>query len=414
MENSSDRKPLLLKGARQVGKAYTLLDFGKTYYENVVYLHFEGDITGIRRCGKSVILRCIHNEILLKSENVLFLGFEDAITLKKYGTVEKLLSYVQENKESGKCYVFLDEVENVKDWPNAIKTLRLHDNSVFISGSNSKLLSSDFATKLSGRYVSFRIRPFVHKEAISYAKELGKEVTPLDYLVWGGFPKRFEMESTSDEIRYLSDLEETIVIKDLLKRYKIKKPEIFRKCVRFILRNNSRTLSARSIHNYLRAEGIEYSFNTILNYIHHLSEAYVIDQIPLYSTKTKRELNFKEKFYDEDVSFNSLKVDNGRYDLDHNIENIVYNELLYRGYDLKVFDNRGKEIDFIATKNGKIYLVQVAYSVLDNKAYQREFGAFAELDNSNQKILITNDELDYSTSTVRHIKFKDFLLMDEF
>lgn len=148
--------------------------------------------------------------------------------------------------------------------------------------------------------------------------------------------------------------------------------------------------------------------------MHYLSEAYVVDEIPLYSAKTKRELSYKAKIYDEDVSFNSLRVNDGRYDLDHNLENIVFNELLYRGYDLRVFDNKGKEIDFLASKNGKKYFVQVAYSVLSEKAYEREFAAFNDLDNANQKILITNDELDYSTSTVRHIKFKDFLLMDDF
>ena len=371
-------------------------------------------ITGIRRCGKSVILKSIYNEILLKSENVLFLDFEDAVVLKKYGTVDKLLSYVTENKKEGKCYIFLDEIQNVKNWASVTKTLRLHNNSVFISGSNSKLLSKEFATELSGRYVSFRIRPFIYKEALAYSRELGKEITTSDYLVWGAFPKRFEMPSTEDAIHYLKDLEDTIVIKDLIKRYKIKKPDLFRKCVQFILRSNARLISARSIHNSLIGEGVQCSSNTLLNYMHYLSEAYVVDEIPLYSTKTKRDLSYKAKIYDEDVSFNSLRVNDGRYDLDHNLENIVFNELLYRGYDLRVFDNKGKEIDFLASKNGKKYFVQVAYSVLSEKAYEREFAAFNDLDNANQKILITNDELDYSTSTVRHIKFKDFLLMDDF
>ena len=218
------------------------------------------------------------------------------------------------------------------------------------------------------------------------------------------------LEST---IKYLEDLEDTIVIKDLIKRYKIKKPELFRKVVNFVLRNNSRILSARSIYKYLLSQGVDCSINTIIGYIRYLKEAYVIEELSQYSTKTKRELNFNQKLYDSDVCFNSLKVDNNRYDLDHNLENIVYNELLYMGYDLKVFDNKGKEIDFIASKNGKIYLIQVAYSVVDEKAYNREFKAFADLDNSNQKILITNDSIDYSTSTVRHIKFEDFLMMDE-
>ncbi len=371
-------------------------------------------ITGIRRCGKSVILKTIYDEISAKTPNTFFLNFEDASDLKLAGTAEKLIEYIGSRKQGGKAYVFLDEIQNVKDWPTAVKTLRLHDNSVFISGSNSKLLSSEFATELSGRYVSFRIRPFVYKEIVEYAKELKKEVSPLDYLVFGGFPKRFEMPDEESSIKYLRDLEDTIVIKDLIKRYKIKKPELFKMFVNYILRSNSRLLSSRSIHRYLKGQGIKCSPNTVLNYMHYLKEAYVIEELPQYSTKVKRELSYNPKIYDSDVCFNSLKVEGKKYDLDHNLENTVYNELLYRGYELWSFDNKGKEIDFLATKEGKSYLVQVAYSVVDDKAYQREFGAFANLDNARQKIIITNDEIDYSTSTVRHIKLKDFLYSDDF
>lgn len=370
-------------------------------------------ITGIRRCGKSVILKTIYDEISRNTPNTIFLDFEDANDLKRAGTVDKLLDYIDKTKKGGKCYIFLDEIQNIKDWAIAVRTLRLYDNSVFISGSNSKLLSKEFATELSGRYVSFRIRPFVYKEIVIYAKELNKEVSPLDYLIWGGFPKRFEMPNEESIIRYLEDLEDTIVIKDLIKRYKIKKQELFKKVVNFVLRSNSRIMSARSIHKYLAGQGIECSINTVLGYMNYLKEAYVIEELAQYSTKTKRELNYNPKLYNSDVCFNSLKVDNRRYDLDHNLENIVYNELLYMGYDLKVYDNKGKEIDFLATKNGKSYFIQVAYSILDEKAYAREFGAFANLDNSNQKIIITNDNIDYSTSVVRHIKLEDFLVMEE-
>ena len=370
-------------------------------------------ITGIRRCGKSVILKTIHDEINRITSNTIYLDFEDAAVLKKAYSADLLLKYIEQNKKDGKCYIFLDEVQNVKDWAIAVRTLRLHNNSVFISGSNSKLLSKEFATELSGRYISFRIRPFVYKEIVEYSNQIGRNFNVTDYLIWGGFPKRFDMENDEATIRYLKDLEDTIVIKDLIKRYKIKKHDLFKKFVNFVLRNNSRILSARSIHKYLVGQGIECSSNTILGYMHYLKEAYVIDELPQYSTKVKRELSFNTKLYNSDVSFNSLKVDNNRYDFDHNLENIVYNELLYMGYNLKVFDNKGKEIDFIATKNGVTYLVQVAYSVVDEKAYKREFSAFSNLDNSNQKILITNDAIDYSTSTVRHIRLEDFLLMDE-
>ena len=157
----------------------------------------------------------------------------------------------------------------------------------------------------------------------------------------------------------------------------------------------------------------ELSITTVTKFMEYLKDAYIIDEIHQYSTKAKSELKYYTKIYNSDVCFNSLRAINNRYDLDHNLENIVYNELLYMGYELKVFNDKGKEIDFLATKAGATFLIQVAYSVVDEKAYNREFGAFAALDNTNQKILITNDTIDYSSSTVRHIKLEDFLMMDE-
>lgn len=145
----------------------------------------------------------------------------------------------------------------------------------------------------------------------------------------------------------------------------------------------------------------------------YLEEAYVIRKIPQYSTKAKKQLDFYTKLYDEDVVFNSIRQMNNRFDLTHNLENVVYNELVFMGYSLNVFNINGKEINFIAAKNGKEYLIQVAYSVAEDSTYEREFAPFAAIDNSRKKILITNDENDFSTSTVQHIRLKDFLLMQE-
>lgn len=171
---------------------------------------------------------------------------------------------------------------------------------------------------------------------------------------------------------------------------------------------------AKSIHDYIQINHEKCSISTIINYIEYLKEAYIIEEIKVYSTKTKSELKYYYKIYDEDVSLNSIRCANNRYDLTHNLENIVYNELIYRNYKVNVYNNDMYEIDFIANKNGKVYLIQVAYSVEDDKAYEREFRAFNKIDNTYKKIIITNDDIDYSTSVIRHIKLKDFLLMDDF
>lgn len=369
-------------------------------------------ITGIRRCGKSVIMEQIMEEIKQKTDNIIYLNFEDKNVSANITDTQKLLSYVDENRKSGKCYLFFDEIQALDGWQDACKTLRLYENSLFITGSNSKLLSSEFTKELSGRYVSFRIRPFVYKELLEYAKELNREISVTDYIVWGGFPKRIEFDTLDAQARYLNDLDDTIVINDLIHRYKIRKESLFKSLVNFILRSNSRILSANSIRDYIKAEHTSCSINTIMKYIGYLEEAYIIESIKQFSSKTRKELSYYSKIYNEDVSFNSIRCMNNRFDLTHNLENIVYNELSYMGYELYVYNNNGKEIDFLATKNGLQYYVQVAYSVAEDKAYQREFGAFKNIDNLSQKIIITNDEIDYSTSVVKHIKLKDFLMME--
>ncbi|MBE6650068.1 MAG: ATP-binding protein [Ruminococcaceae bacterium] len=368
-------------------------------------------ITGIRRGGKSVILEQIAKELSSKCDNIIYLNFEDKKVSSNISTSDKLIKYVEENRKDGKCYLFFDEIQELENWQDACRTLRLYDNSIFITGSNSKLLSGEFTKELSGRFVSFRVRPFVYKEILEYAAQLGKEVTITDYLVWGGFPKRFEFESGSAQERYLNDLDDTIVINDLIKRYKIKKASLFKSLVNFILRSNSRIISANSIHTYIKQEHENCSINTIMKYIDYLEEAYIIETVKQYSTKTKKELKYYSKIYNEDVALNSIRCMNNRYDLTHNLENIVYNELVYMGYKLYVYNDGNKEIDFLATKDGKQYFIQVAYSVAEDKTYAREFNAFKSIDNLSQKIIITNDDIDYSTSTVKHIKLKDFLLM---
>ena len=369
-------------------------------------------ITGIRRSGKSVILEQIKKEIEQKTDNVIYLNFEDKRILTNIQNSNDLINYIENNKKEGRCYIFLDEIQMLEDWQEACKTLRLYNNSVFTTGSNSKLLSKEFTKELSGRYVSFKVRPFVYKEILEYTRELGKEANITDYLVWGGFPKRFEFDTEDARNRYLNDLDDTIVINDLLNRYKIKKENLFKNFVNYILRSNSRIVSAQSIHNYIKDKNENCSINTIIKYLSYLEEAYIIESVKQYSSKTKTELAYYYKIYNTDVAFNSIRCMDNRYDLTHNLENIVYNELIYMGYKINVFTNNGREIDFLAQKNNKKYYIQVAYSIAEEKTYNREFSAFTNIDNLSQKIIITNDDIDYSTSTVRHIKLKEFLLMN--
>ena len=370
-------------------------------------------ITGIRRCGKSIILNQVREELEAQHKKCLFLDFELRPVQSKIPDADALISYVTEHLGKEKLYVFLDEVQNVQDWHEACRTLRRFDCSVFITGSNSKLLSREFTKELSGRYVSFRIRPFVYREARQFADQLGRRFEIADYLIWGGFPAALEQPDEAARKRYLNDLNNTIIYNDLENRYKIRKRDIFERVVDFVLISNARIFSAKSIADYMKGQNVEISVPTIIKYLGYLKEAYVIKDVPLYSPKAKAKLNYYYKLYNEDVSLNSIRLSGNRYDLTHNLENIVLNELIYMGYEVSVYKNKGREVDFRAVRGGKLFLVQVAYSVAEDKTYEREFSAFSGIDNTMKKIIITNDDVDYSTSTVYHYKLKDFLWMEE-
>ncbi len=392
-----------------ISREHYLQQIRPFYESNLVKI-----VTGIRRCGKSVIMDQIETELRQSGKKTLMLNFEDRSVSALITTVDELIDYISQYLGKEKLYVFLDEVQMIEQWNVACRTLRLKNVSLFITGSNSKLLSKEFTKELSGRYVAFRVRPFVFLEIQEYVKELQHDYSISDYLVFGGFPQAIEFPTKQARLRYLNDLDDTIVINDILNRYKIRKDTLFRRLVNYIMISNARIFSANSVQKFLKGQGFECSLNTILKYLSFLEEAYVISPIRQYSTKAKRELKYYQKLYVEDVSFNSIRQTDGHWDITHNLENIVYNELLYRGFNLFVFREGRQEVDFLAEKNNRQYLIQVAYSIAEESTYRREFALFNKLDQTREKIIITNDDFDFSTSTVRHINLKEFLINESF
>ncbi|MDM8225441.1 ATP-binding protein [Parasutterella secunda] len=392
-----------------ISREHYLQQIRPFYESNLVKI-----VTGIRRCGKSVIMDQIETELRQSGKKTLMLNFEDRSVSALITTVDELIDYISQYLGKEKLYVFLDEVQMIEQWNVACRTLRLKNVSLFITGSNSKLLSKEFTKELSGRYVAFRVRPFVFLEIQEYVKELQHDYSISDYLVFGGFPQAIEFPTKQARLRYLNDLDDTIVINDILNRYKIRKDNLFRRLVNYIMISNAQIFSANSVQKFLKGQGFECSLNTILKYLSYLEEAYVISPIRQYSTKAKRELKYYQKLYVEDVSFNSIRQTDGHWDITHNLENIVYNELLYRGFNLFVFREGSQEVDFLAEKNNRQYLIQVAYSIAEESTYRREFALFNKLDQMREKIIITNDDFDFSTSTVRHINLKEFLINESF
>ena len=259
----------------------------REHYLNQIRPFYDSDlikvITGIRRCGKSVILSQIEEELCSEGKETLSINFEQLEYSADIPDAISLVNYVKERMHANKkLYVFLDEVQLVNEWNLACRSLRLENISLFITGSNSRLLAKEFTKELSGRYVSFCIRPFVYKEILAYAKELHKNYPINDYLVYGGFPKIIELPDKPAMLQYLHDLNQTIVVNDILNRYNIRKTELFKRLVNYILISNARIFSANSVQHYLASEKLQCSLNTVMKYLAYLEEAYVIRKIPQY------------------------------------------------------------------------------------------------------------------------------------
>ncbi len=375
-------------------------------------------IIGIRRCGKSVILLQIIEELKERSipeSQIIYINFED----EDYSYLEsdkELNEHIKEkivNKE--KYYLFFDEIQNVKNWEKAINSFKATKNvSIFITGSNSDLLSGELATHIAGRYVSFKIFPFTFKEVCEMKNVTEKkEVEDLfnDYINWGGMPQRFVFTDEFQTKTYLSDLYDSIVVKDIIARFNIKDIDLLNRITEYIVTTPSQNFSAENLSNYfLGQKEREVSKATLYNYLEYMNRAFLINKVDRYDVRGKRILNGKYKYYLTDLGLGQIKSAGKRPQLGAYLENIVYNELISRGYEVKIGNLENAEIDFIATRFKEKIYIQVAYILADERTEKREFGAFKNIQDNYPKYVLTMDKYDFSQDGIIHKNVIDWLL----
>ena len=377
-------------------------------------------LTGVRRCGKSIILNQIIDELKLKipEDHIIYVNFED-FEFEEINTAKKLHEYIKPFiKDSEKYYLFFDEIQHVKEFEKVLASFKATLNcSIFVTGSNSTLLSGELATLLVGRTVEFQIMPFSYQEAIQLI-EMNEKTLPenfiIDYIKWGGMPQRFVFEEESEIKNYLETVFKGIVEKDIYKRDSNIEKYKFKTISSYILSNAGKEFSAENITNYYNTQneknkkGIEKK--TIYNYAEKLEKAYLISRVKRFNIVGKEILKTIEKHYAIDTGFRTINTNLINYEDTFFLENIIYNELILRGYTVYTGKTYKGEIDFVVIDGNKKCFIQVTYLMPSEETIKREFEAFKPIKDASPKYVLSLDKIDLSHDGITHINIEDFLL----
>ena len=374
-------------------------------------------IVGVRRAGKSILLDTIKDELIdrgISRDRIIYLNLEDM----DYAYIVDASDLNKEIKArisgTDKYYIFLDEIQHIEEFERALASFRATLNvSLFVTGSNSTLLSGELATLLTGRTIEFEIMPFSFLEMKQYYEinqwEWNDDLF-MDYLKWGGFPLRFDYKDEVSVRRYISNLYESIVNRDVVGKRKGDEKKSFMDISLYILANAGKELSIDNIIEEYKKNNKEVSRRTIYNYLEKMKKAYLIHGVGRYNIVGKSALSNREKLYAVDMGFRTINTNTINYEDTFFLENIIYNELLARGYTVFAGKTYKGEIDFVAIKNGKKCFLQVAYLLASEATIKREFCAYSKITDASPKYVMSLDKVDLSHDGITHLNIIDFLL----
>lgn len=395
-------------------------------------------ITGIRRSGKSVLLKCIIEDLKkegISNENIIFINFEkmEYKHLKTEKELDKLIIEKTKNLK-GKIYFFFDEIQEINGWEKSINSYLIDfDADIYITGSNANLLSGELATYIAGRYVEIKVYPFSYKEVLEIKKEeliknrenIEKKPNKKDielkltkeeekeifeeYLKIGAMPAIFELKNSEEKIKYLEDIYNSILLKDIIKRNNIRDIDLLERILAYIIENIGRTFSAKSISKYFKHENRKVYPETVYNYLKYCENGCIINKAEREDLIGKKVLKLDEKYYLTDHGFREVLFKNNTKVINQILENIVYIEMLRRDYTVKVGKLKNKEIDFICEKRGEKVYIQVSYILIDESTINREFEPLLKIEDNYPKYVVTMDEIDMSDEGIIHQNIRDFL-----
>ena len=395
-------------------KDYVNTDFVKVYI-------------GIRRSGKTSLMHNIIDELKLmgvKNENIIFISFEsrEYSYIDNTQQLDEIIFNKTENIE-GKAYLFFDEIQQVKGWEKSVNTYRVSiDCDIYVTGSNSKLLSGELATLLTGRYLTINVYPFSFKEFLQYKNEIeGIELTKDtinkfydDYFNFGGMPGILSLGSNEFKNLALKDIFNSILFEDVVSRFKINNIDLLQRFSRYMVSSTGEIFSSESIKNYLKSNNIYTSQDTLLKYNEYLKQSFFISKCKCFELKGKKEMKILGKYYLTDHGFHHALIEDNILKVTKILENIVYVELLRRGYKVNVGRNPDNtEVDFVCEKSGKYKYVQVSYRLTNEKTLDREITPLLRIPDKYESILITTEDHNFSKDGVKHLNIIEFLLGDD-
>jgi ATPase len=379
-------------------------------------------LTGIRRSGKSVMLKLLMEELKNRGINenqFIYINFEN-LKYRNLKNYERLYDFIL-NKVDDKYksyYIFLDEIQEVEEWERCVNSLRVDEDfkfDIYITGSNAKLLSGELSTYLAGRYIEFVVYPFSFKEFFEIIQEKNQEIKVKEafqkYVKFGGMPFLHNLDYNFEaSMQYLQDLYASIILKDITQRNNIRDTDLLERIINYVVMNIGNTFSATSISKFFKSENRKVATETILNYIKACEEAFLVYRVARNDLLGKKILNVNEKYYIADHGIREAIMENNQKNINQVLENIVYFEMLRRGYNVKIGKVDNLEVDFVCKKNDETIYIQVSYLLASEDTKEREFSVLENIKDNYPKYVLSMDEFDMSRNGIKHVNLIEFLI----
>ena len=381
-------------------------------------------LTGIRRSGKSVMLKLLMEELKnrgINEKQFIYINFEN-LKYRNLKNYERLYDFIL-NKVDDKYksyYIFLDEIQEVEEWERCVNSLRVDEDfnfDIYITGSNAKLLSGELSTYLAGRYIEFVVYPFSFKDFFEIIQEKNQEIKVKEafqkYVKFGGMPFLHNLDYNFEaSMQYLQDLYASIILKDITQRNNIRDTDLLERIINYVVMNIGNTFSATSISKFFKSENRKVATETILNYIKACEEAFLVYRVARNDLLGKKILNVNEKYYIADHGIREAIMENNQKNINQVLENIVYFEMLRRGYNVKIGKVDNLEVDFVCKKNDETIYIQVSYLLASEDTKEREFSVLENIKDNYPKYVLSMDEFDMSRNGIKHMNLIEFLIKD--